>query len=101
MKLESSLDKRCKTACTKRGWLYIKLDPMNAVGIPDRLVVKYGVVWFVELKRPDGKGGIRRKAQLWWAAQFKRLGQNYLRTDSFAEFERVILADVPAVPEDA
>ena len=84
MTLEVSLEKRCKKAVEARGGLFIKLLPWSLKGLPDRLaILPGGVIWFVELK---AKGGAPSPLQLRWEAKLRKLGCNYLRTDSFEVF---------------
>lgn len=50
---ESALERYLVLECRKRGWLCAKQTSL--VGIPDRLVVAQGRVFFVEVKAESGK----------------------------------------------
>ena len=59
---EETVEKRLKRLCDERGWLCLKLDPSTKKGIPDRMIVaSYGLLYFVELKRPKGAEGPQGK----------------------------------------
>jgi len=50
-KVELYLDERVR----KLGGITRKWVSPNHVGVPDRIVILHGVVWFVEVKTEDGK----------------------------------------------
>lgn len=67
---EETVEKRLKRLCDERGWLCLKLDPSTKKGIPDRMIVAfYGLLYFVELKRP--KGGRLEPIQKHWQKDLK------------------------------
>lgn len=58
---ENSIEKHLRDEIKKRGGFCIKMDPNRNVGIPDRLCILPGAMFFVELKR--GKRGRIRETQ--------------------------------------
>lgn len=52
---EATIEKRLVEAFKKRGGWALKLLPTYVRGIPDRLCLARGHVWFVELKAPGEK----------------------------------------------
>lgn len=70
------------------GGFAIKLDPKNAVGIPDRLVILPGHVVFVETKRPVG--GRMRGAQTFWRNMLLKFGLNWRRINTRAQVDEFI-----------
>lgn len=70
---EESVETRLRKAVKARGGLCIKLSPVGAVGIPDRLVLlPGGVVVFVECKKPRNAKVAR--LQVWWCDKLRALG---------------------------
>ena len=93
MPRESYLEQRCGTAVKRAGGLFWKLTPVGVRGVPDRiLILPGGVIWFVELKKPK-TGGALEPLQLYWGGRLRRMGCNYLMTNSYHEFCDVILQD--------
>lgn len=56
--LESGLENRFRNLVKSSGGIALKIICLGINGIPDRLVLRAGQAWFVELKRPGGKGVI-------------------------------------------
>lgn len=52
---ESEVDRFMKREIHYFGYLYIKLTGTNANGLPDRMILGDGKVFFVEMKRPGEK----------------------------------------------
>ena len=69
---ENAIEKYLIAQVKLRGGIALKLDPSNAVGIPDRLVILPGAIVFVELKRP--KGGRVAPLQQFWKDELRELG---------------------------
>lgn len=88
--VENFLDKQV----IKRGGFTIKLDPHRYKGIPDRLVVLPGRIFFVEVKRPVG--GVVAKLQSWWRDRIRARhhGSYIARTE--AEVLQVLDAEEPS-----
>lgn len=53
--LESSIESSFVYYCQKLGALVLKFVSPGTSGVPDRIVIYKGRVWFIELKRPGGK----------------------------------------------
>ena len=54
---EHILETKCCKLARSKGLAAFKLEKNGHTGVPDRLIVgSGGNVWFVEFKRPDGKG---------------------------------------------
>lgn len=49
---EHDVETYLKTLCKSLGWLCLKWVSPGHNGVPDRIVIGGGHVWFVELKRP-------------------------------------------------
>ena len=71
--IENFLDEQVRLA----GGFTVKLEPVGNKGIPDRLVVLPGSVWFVELKRP--RGGVLARLQKFRHNRLTTLGANYVK----------------------
>lgn len=96
-------DKACKLV-RARGGIALKLDPRWAAGVPDRMFILKGVVWFVEFKAPGGGGrGIGRLTpqQRRFRERLVQLEQRYLCTDDLDEFRSVLGLDAGGDDEDA
>lgn len=52
---EHTIENRLKTKLEKIGYMCSKWAGQSQNGVPDRIVIGYGNVYFVELKRPGGK----------------------------------------------
>ena len=52
---EKVIETRLRDKCRKADALCLKLEPTSMAGLPDRIVLKGGRVWFVELKAPGQK----------------------------------------------
>lgn len=54
--MERTIEARFVRLATSMGWLAVKMDPTNAKGLPDRLVLlPGGRAVFVEFKAPNGR----------------------------------------------
>lgn len=54
-KPEGTIENYLRQLCQNNGILYYKFTSPGHAGVPDRIVIGYGKVIFVELKRPGGK----------------------------------------------
>ena len=81
---ESGLEAKVAQLVRRRGGWAIKVTPVSCVGLPDRLVVLPGVVGFLELKSPTGRGRTSPMQAL-WGRRLEALGVPYLRSSSFEE----------------
>lgn len=50
--LESEIKRRCREQLEKWGWMVIHLVQTNQNGIPDTLILRKSVAYFIEFKRP-------------------------------------------------
>lgn len=79
--LEADFERKLANFVRALGGWAIKMDPSQAVGIPDRLLIfPGGVTMFVELKRTDGKGKLHGK-QPHWAKRLTTMGHIYILAD--------------------
>lgn len=74
MVLEASIEKYLRDEVKLRGGRAVKLHPSGAKGIPDRLIILPGALFFVELKRPSG--GVLDTLQRWWHTFIRRNGHS-------------------------
>ena len=56
MNSEKQLQNYLKRRCKSLGWSFDKLESKSRRGFPDVMAARAGVVWFLELKSPSGKG---------------------------------------------
>lgn len=52
---ESQVEQRWSKKAADRGWLPIKIIQANMNGLPDRMYLKDGKVFFIEFKAKNGK----------------------------------------------
>ncbi len=72
-KLERDIERRLVEMVKQRGGLCLKWVCPGWAGVPDRIVLlPYGRIRFVELKRP--KGGKLSNIQKWWQQKLRSLG---------------------------
>lgn len=50
--LESEIKRKCREQLEKWGWLVIHLMQTNCNGIPDTIILRKSVIYFIEFKRP-------------------------------------------------
>jgi Holliday junction resolvase len=50
--LERDIKKKCREQLEKWGWMVIHLIQTNANGIPDTLILRKSVAYFIEFKQP-------------------------------------------------
>ena len=50
--LESEIKRKCREQLEKLGWLVIHLMQTNCNGIPDTIILRKSVIYFIEFKRP-------------------------------------------------
>ena len=72
--LEKEIEQKLVDMIRRQGGLCLKWVCPGWLGVPDRIcLLPGGVVIFVELKRPDGKGKLGAM-QKWWARKLSALG---------------------------
>lgn len=59
--LEKKVEEYLREQAERRGCLALKFVSPNFAGVPDRIVLGYGKVVFVEMKRPKQSKTIRRQ----------------------------------------
>jgi hypothetical protein len=50
--LESEIKRKCRDQLEKWGWMVIHLMQTNTNGIPDTIILRKSVIYFIEFKRP-------------------------------------------------
>lgn len=62
--MESEIESRLVQEIKKRGGLCLKFVSPGNAGVPDRIVVYRGAVWFVELKTDTGRVRVQQRRQM-------------------------------------
>lgn len=83
--LEKTLERKCVNWIEGRGGACLKVHIDGQRGFMDRLVLLDGLVCFVELKIPGGKGRLSPQ-QIEWMNVMKRLNLNAFFCDDFNYF---------------
>lgn len=95
--LERELESKLVDEIKKRGGLCLKWVSPGAAGVPDRIVLMpYGCVYFIELKRP--KGGKRAELQKYWARQFTAMEHKHVWLHTREQLA-ALLADIDDTQE--
>jgi hypothetical protein len=84
---EKSIEKHLKDEAEKLGGKAFKFSSPGNAGVPDRIVIISGRVWFVELKRP---GKDLRPIQKFRKNQFDKLGIKVWVLDSLEKVDDFI-----------
>ena len=87
MQDEKAVETRLKDRIKNLGGLCIKWVSPGMTGLPDRVIILKGKVYFVELKDPKGVSSAR---QLLVARQFKEVGVEVVVLSSIQEVEDFI-----------
>ena len=82
--LEREIERYFRKAVAAAGGVAFKFVSPSHRGVSDRIVCLQGQTWFVELKRPGGRLSPLQKV---FAAEMKRLGQNYVVLSSQREID--------------
>lgn len=77
--IEKDIEKYLISQIKKIGGLIWKLTSPSTSGVPDRIVIRNGMIWFVELKRPNGN---MRKLQLYRKSELQKQGFDVLCLDT-------------------
>jgi len=101
-KSEKRLEELFKAYVSANGGWCVKLIAASITGFPDRTVLcRGGGIYFVELKRPDGRGVVSKR-QLIVHEALTRMGFEVLVTESLkeaTEFHDAFIARTARVPE--
>ena len=86
--LETKLEKRLVDKVTSLGGLAWKFTSQGTIGVPDRIIMFRGKLFFVEMKAP---GEDLRKLQQWRKWQIEKQGFTVLRLRTETEVDDFIL----------
>ena len=86
--MEQYTEQHCRGIATERGCILLKLSPLGAAGIPDRLLLMPGGrVAFIEFKAP---GRYLKPLQRWWRDRLAAMGFTVAVCRSSAEFRGLL-----------
>lgn len=85
--IERDVEQRLIRRVETIGGLTFKLTSPSSKGVPDRIVVYKGQVWFVELKSPKGKSAA---LQVYWKCRLRGQGANVKLIGNFDEVDNFI-----------
>lgn len=80
---ESKLEKRIANYCKENNWLYYKFVSPAKNGVPDRIMIKSGIIIFIELKSP---GKPLRKLQEVRFKELQTAGAQAYKIDNYENF---------------
>lgn len=69
---EKKVEDLLREEVKKLGGICVKLSPIGYVGIPDRLIIAPGHLFFVETKKP--KNAVTSKMQCYWHDRLRAMG---------------------------
>lgn len=87
MGLEKKIEKRCCDVAKANGWWTRKFSSPANRGVPDRIFIKDGDVWFVEFKAP---GNEPTKLQWHEIHKLQDAGAQVCWTDNVDEFKQIL-----------
>lgn len=87
MGIEKKIEKRCCDVARANGWYTRKFSSPSNRGVPDRIFIKDGDVWFVEFKAP---GNTPTKLQLHEMRELKDHGANVFWLDNIDDFKKLL-----------
>ena len=85
--IEKDIEKYLISQIKKTGGLTWKLTSPSTSGVPDRLVIRQGKCWFVELKRPKGS---LRKLQKYRSSELQKQGFDVICLDTKNKVDQFI-----------
>lgn len=85
--LENKLEKKCVKYAESCGYITYKLQNTGQYGVPDRLFIRKGEIYFIEFKREGSKA---RKIQEYKIMQLKQHLMNVEVVDNFETFIKII-----------
>jgi hypothetical protein len=86
--LESTLQAQCIAHARYRGWWCAKFSSPMQRGVPDYIMIKDGVVLFVEFKKP---GGVPTKLQMYKHEEMRVHGADVTVIDDFGRFQVLLM----------
>lgn len=88
--MEHYTEQHCRGIATEHGCILLKLSPLGAAGIPDRLLLMPGGrVAFIEFKQP---GRYLKPLQRWWRDRLVAMGFMAEVCRSSADFRKLLKA---------
>jgi hypothetical protein len=87
MGIEKKIEKRCCDVARANGWYTRKFSSPSNRGVPDRIFIKDGDVWFVEFKAP---GNTPTKLQEHEMDLLQKAGAQVCWTDNVDEFKQFL-----------
>ena len=93
---ERAIENKCRLMAKEAGRLCLKWTSPGNPGVPDRILIGGGSIWFVEFKRPGGRLSPLQRKML---KQLANLGANVAIIDSPKDFV-ALLYDTASSPFD-
>ena len=84
---EKKIEKRCTDIAKANGWYTRKWSSPSSRGVPDRIFIKDGLVWFIEFKAP---GNTPTKLQQHEINQIKEHGGKAVWVDDVDLFKALL-----------
>lgn len=85
--IEKDVEKYLIGQIKKIGGLAWKLTSPSTSGVPDRLIIRQGKIWFVEMKRPNGN---LRKLQQYRRSELQKQGFDVICLDTKNKVDQFI-----------
>lgn len=85
--LEKSVEERCVKLAQTAGYLSWKFTVLNKVGVPDRIFIGHGRVFFVEFKRLNKSARVKQAAVI---KLMRAHGAEVYALDSLAKFKPLL-----------
>lgn len=85
--LERNLEKRCVNYAKDKNWICVKQTAEHCRGVPDRLFIKNGNIFFVEFKSIRGK---MTELQAMFKKQLENNGVFVVVVSNFEQFKSLI-----------
>lgn len=82
--LESEIKKKCTKQLESWGWMVVHLIQTNCNGIPDTLILRKNVIYFIEFKQP---GKIPRELQQYRIRKLQEQGFKTFVVTSLKDIE--------------
>jgi hypothetical protein len=85
--IEKKLEKRCTDVAKANGWWSRKFSSPSNRGVPDRIYIKEGMVWFIEFKAP---GNVPTRLQAHEMKLIADHGANVFCIDDVDDFKKLL-----------